>query len=92
MITMVKFAVFAKKEVMLRSQYIKREKVVPYTDLKTDDKPDYFTYWLERETEAAGKFRTASSYAFGIGRSDPMMRSCVKRSRPLPENGGGLAR
>lgn len=39
-----------------------------YTNLRTNDAVDYFTHWLERKTEACGKFRTASSYAYGIYR------------------------
>lgn len=40
-----------------------------YTDLTTPSKPSqYFTNWLERKTEKCGKFRTASSYAYGLFR------------------------
>jgi len=37
-----------------------------YTNIKTTDYDEYFTHWLERKTEKCGKFRTASSYAYGI--------------------------
>lgn len=43
-----------------------------YTALKEDGKGgEYFTYWLERGTEACGKFRTGSSYAYGIYKVNP---------------------
>lgn len=42
-----------------------------YTNLKKrSDGQGYFTNWLERETEQCGKFRTASSYAYGIYRTN----------------------
>lgn len=37
-----------------------------YTNIKTDKNIEYFTHWLERKTEHCGKFRTASSYSYGI--------------------------
>lgn len=37
-----------------------------YTNIKSNDAVEYFTHWLERKTENCGKFRTASSYAYGI--------------------------
>lgn len=37
-----------------------------YTNIKLNDSVEYFTHWLERKTENCGKFRTASSYAYGI--------------------------
>jgi len=39
-----------------------------YTDIGTKD---YFTYWLERGTDKCGKFRTSSSYAYGIYKVNP---------------------
>lgn len=41
-----------------------------YTNLKRRNDVKYFTNWLERETENCGKFRTASSYAYGIYRAN----------------------
>jgi len=43
-----------------------------YTSLKEEGKANYFTYWLERGTESCGKFRTASSYAYGIYKVNPL--------------------
>lgn len=37
-----------------------------YTNIKTDENIEYFTHWIERKTENCGKFRTASSFAYGI--------------------------
>lgn len=42
-------------------------KLDSYTNLKISS-DNYFTHWLERKTEACGKFRTASSFAYGIYR------------------------
>lgn len=42
-----------------------------YTNIKTDNSVEYFTHWLERKTENCGKFRTASSYAYGIYKVNP---------------------
>ena len=42
-----------------------------YTNIKTSDNEEYFTHWLERKTENCGKFRTASSYAYGIYKVNP---------------------
>lgn len=42
-----------------------------YTNIKTSDNDEYFTHWLERKTEKCGKFRTASSYAYGIYKVNP---------------------
>lgn len=42
-----------------------------YTNIKTTDSDEYFTHWLERKTENCGKFRTASSYAYGIYKVNP---------------------
>ena len=42
-----------------------------YTNIKTIDSDEYFTHWLERKTENCGKFRTASSYAYGIYKVNP---------------------
>lgn len=43
-----------------------------YTNLKGKDSgANYFTYWLERGTDKCGKFRTASSYAYGIYKVNP---------------------
>ena len=42
-----------------------------YTNIKINDSDDYFTLWLERKTENCGKFRTASSYAYGIYKVNP---------------------
>lgn len=44
-----------------------------YTNLKNNDKDGakedtYFTWWMERGTDKCGKFRTASSLAYGIYR------------------------
>lgn len=41
-----------------------------YTNIlqKGGDDQGYFTNWLERKTEKCGKFRTASSYAYGVFR------------------------
>lgn len=39
-----------------------------YTSLKKSSDAVYFTNWLERRTEKCGKFRTASSYAYGVYR------------------------
>ena len=38
-----------------------------YTNLKISS-DNYFTHWLERKTETCGKFRTASSFAYGVYR------------------------
>jgi len=51
---------------------LKGMKLEEYTALKDGDKDgEYFTYWLERGTEAYGKFRTGSSYAYGIYKVNP---------------------
>lgn len=42
-----------------------------YTNIKINDNDEYFTHWLERKTENCGKFRTASSYAYGIYKVNP---------------------
>lgn len=42
-----------------------------YTNIKINDNDEYFTLWLERKTENCGKFRTASSYAYGIYKVNP---------------------
>lgn len=42
-----------------------------YTNIKTSEETEYFTHWLERKTENCGKFRTASSYAYGIYKVNP---------------------
>jgi len=42
-----------------------------YTSIKDSEHDKYFTYWLERKTENCGKFRTASSYAYGIYKINP---------------------
>ena len=42
-------------------------KLENYTNLRELGQ-EYFTHWLERKTEACGKFRTASSYAYGVYR------------------------
>lgn len=42
-----------------------------YTNIKINDNDEYFTHWLERKTEKCGKFRTASSYAYGIYKVNP---------------------
>ena len=42
-----------------------------YTNIKLNDNDEYFTLWLERKTENCGKFRTASSYAYGIYKVNP---------------------
>lgn len=42
-----------------------------YTNIKINDYDEYFTHWLERKTENCGKFRTASSYAYGIYKVNP---------------------
>lgn len=64
-----------------------------YTDLITppESKP-YFTNWLERKTEKCGKFRTASSYAYGIFRersslnNDTPQYRCIdhKKNKSMP--------
>jgi len=51
---------------------LKGMKLEEYTALKDGDKDsEYFTYWLERGTEAYGKFRTGSSYAYGVYKVNP---------------------
>lgn len=42
-----------------------------YTNIKENEQTEYFTHWLERKTENCGKFRTASSYAYGIYKVNP---------------------
>lgn len=42
-----------------------------YTNIKTNGDIEYFTHWIERKTENCGKFRTASSYAYGIYKVNP---------------------
>jgi len=37
-----------------------------YTNIKTDENDNYFTYFIERKTEQCGKFRTASSFSYGV--------------------------
>jgi len=45
---------------------LKKLTLEEYTNIKKSDETEYFTHWLERKTENCGKFRTASSYAYGI--------------------------
>jgi len=47
--------------------------VVDYTSLKKEsvNGESYFTQWLERGTATCGKFRTASSYTYGIYKVNP---------------------
>lgn len=60
-------------------------KLNQYTDLITSSASlPYFTNWLERKTEKCGKFRTASSYAYGIYRernSDPAHYRCIEHKK-----------
>lgn len=42
-----------------------------YTNIKINDNDEYFTHWLERKTENCGKFRTASSFSYGIYKVNP---------------------
>ena len=37
-----------------------------YTNIKTNENTSYFTNWIERKTESCGKFRTASSFSYGV--------------------------
>jgi hypothetical protein len=46
-------------------------KLEEYTNIKTNDNDEYFTLWLERKTENCGKFRTASSFSYGIYKVNP---------------------
>ncbi len=41
-------------------------KLEEYTNIKSNEETEYFTHWLERKTENCGKFRTASSFAYGV--------------------------
>lgn len=45
-----------------------------YTNLLREGAP-YFTNWMERQTEKCGKFRTASSFAYGIYRRNEAAES-----------------
>ena len=49
-----------------------------YTNLKKPEDEDYFTHWLERKTEACGKFRAASSYAYGVYRANVKDKSNIE--------------
>lgn len=60
------------------SNFISKNPIVNLENMKLDDytnltqnDTEYFTYWLERKTEHCGKFRTASSYAYGIYKVNP---------------------
>ena len=50
---------------------LKKLTLEEYTNIKINDNDEYFTLWLERKTENCGKFRTASSYAYGIYKVNP---------------------
>ncbi len=62
--------------------------LVQYTDLiNKNNSNTYFTNLIERKTEKCGKFRTASSYAYGVYRekSDspiPQYKSTEQRGKP----------
>jgi hypothetical protein len=51
--------------------YLLNLRLEEYTNIKTSEATEYFTHWLERKTENCGKFRTASSYAYGIYKVNP---------------------
>jgi len=55
-----------------------------YTSLVSDD--DSFTHWMERKTEKCGKFRTASSYAYGIYRVKTPAESPEYKNREHKRN------
>ncbi len=42
-----------------------------YTNIKTNEKVEYFTNWVEIKTGNCGKFRTGSSFAYGIYKVNP---------------------
>ena len=54
------------------SEKLDKIKLSEYTSIKEEGKANYFTYWLERGTESCGKFRPASSYAYGIYKVNPL--------------------
>lgn len=55
-----------------------------YTSLVGGD--DSFTHWMERKTERCGKFRTASSYAYGIYRVRTPAEPPVYKNREHKRN------
>jgi len=42
-----------------------------YTNIKGKEDVGYFTHFIERKTERCGKFRTASSFAYGVYQVNP---------------------
>ncbi|MCB0753897.1 MAG: AAA family ATPase, partial [Ignavibacteriae bacterium] len=41
-------------------------KLDKYTNIKSQTAEEYFTHWIERKTESCGKFRTSSSFSYGV--------------------------
>lgn len=66
------------------SQDNKKLSLKQYTSLVSDG--DSFTHWMERKTEKCGKFRTASSYAYGIYRVKTPAEPPVYKNREHKRN------
>jgi hypothetical protein len=60
-------------------------KLDQYSSLLSKEVSDYFTNWMERKTEGCGKFRTGSSYDYGIYRvnqaGDALYMTSIQRGK-----------
>jgi hypothetical protein len=56
----------AKFDIWKEAHPIKDMTLDQYTNLLIGNDEGYFTNWMERKTEHCGKFRTGSSFAYGI--------------------------